>query len=124
MLPTRYCGEREKVTYIPGVSKISKDNYSKRVFVDSETGHQLVGDCISKRPHEARVFAIYPAELTAWWRVQGKPLETVPPLSPYCKDVPPELPPRIVSPDENTPYRVLRGTPVSVSKSSVICQSE
>ena len=116
MLPTRYCTVREKVTYIPGVSKLSKDNYSKRVFVDLETGHQLVGDCISGRPHEARVFTVYPPELTAWWRVQGKPLETVPPLSPYCKEVPPELPPRIVSPDENTPYRVLRGMPAQYQK--------
>jgi len=116
MLPTRYCTEREKVTYIPGVSKLSKDNYSKRVFIDLETGHQLVGDCISGRPHEARVFTVYPPELTTWWRVQGKPLETVPPLSPYCKEVPPELPPRIVSPDENTPYRVLRGMPAQYQK--------
>ncbi len=116
MLPSSYCAQREKVTYIPGVSKLSKDNYSKRIFIDKETGHQLIGECLSERPHEARVFTVYPPELTAWWRVQGKPLENVPPVSSHCKDIPPELPPTITSPDQKTPYRVLKGTPSDYQK--------
>ena len=111
MLPSGYCDETEEVVYIPGVSKISKDHYSKRVFVDKETGHRLVGDCLSERPHQARVVTVYPPELTAWWRVQGRVVETVPPISSYCKDIPSELPPKIISPDEKTPYRSLKGTP-------------
>lgn len=116
MLPSRYCGQTEKVVYIPGVSKISKDNFSKRIFVDKETGDQLIGECIAERPHEARVFTVYPPELTAWWRVHNKPVETIPAVSSYCKDIPTELPPEITSPDEKTPYRVLRGTPSQYQK--------
>ncbi len=44
MLPTPYCGERDKVTYIKGVSRIPRDTYSKRVFVDSETGELSSGN--------------------------------------------------------------------------------
>jgi penicillin-binding protein 1C len=54
LLPTPYCGERDKVTYIKGVSRIPRDNYSRRIFVDSETGDLLLGDCIGERLHEPR----------------------------------------------------------------------
>lgn len=116
MLPSRYCNERDKVVHIPGVSKIPKDTYLRRVFLDKETGHQLVGDCLAERPHESKIFTIYPSELTAWWRVHGKPVEPIPQISSHCKDVPSELPPQIISPDEKTPYRVLRGTPYEYQK--------
>lgn len=122
MLPGNYCDEREKIVYIPGVSKISRDSYSKRVFIDIETGHQLIGDCIAERPHKAKIFTVYPPELTAWWRVHNKPVETIPPISSYCKDIPADLPPKITSPDKKTPYRVLRGTPSEYQKVQLSAQ--
>ncbi|MEQ9617993.1 MAG: penicillin-binding protein 1C [Deltaproteobacteria bacterium] len=111
LLPTPYCGETDSVTYIKGVSAIRMDDYSRRIFVDSETGELLLGDCIGSRPHGTRVITTYPPELVAWWMAEGKPVETMPPLSPYCNDVPSERAPKIVSPDKTTPYRVLRGMP-------------
>lgn len=122
MIPSRYCDKTEKVVYIPGVSKISRDSYIRRVFIDKETGHQLIGECIAERPHEAKVFTVYPSELTAWWRVHNKPVEIVPPISPYCKDIPSDIPPTIISPDANTPYRVLRGTPSEYQKVQLSAQ--
>jgi len=123
MLPNPYCGETENVDYIPGVSRIKSDTYTRRIFVDKETGHLLLGDCIAERPHEARVITLYPPELIAWWRAQGRTVETVLPLSPRCKDVPSERPPGILSPDETTPYRVLRGMPSQYQRVQLIARA-
>ncbi|MGH7851064.1 MAG: penicillin-binding protein 1C [Thermodesulfobacteriota bacterium] len=120
MLPTPYCGERDKVTYIKGVSRIPRDNYSKKIFVDSETGDLLLGDCIGERPHESRVITTYPPELVAWWMAEGKKRDTVPPLSAYCNDVSSESPPQILSPDKSTPYRVLKGMPAEYQRVEII----
>src|SRR5690606_33433205 len=70
-----------------------------------------LGQCIGERPHEARTVTTYPAELVAWRMAEGKSAPAMPPLSPLCKDVPSESPPKIVSPDRTTPYRVLNGMP-------------
>ncbi len=123
LLPTSFCGERVKVTYIPGRSRIAVDNYSKQIFVDSETGDMLLGDCIETRPSLARIITTYPPELVAWWRAEGREVPSVPPLSPFCKEVPPQLPPRIVSPDETTPYRILFGTPADYQKVQLIARA-
>ena len=120
MLPTPYCVERDKVTYIKGVSRIPRDNYSKMIFVDSETGDLLLGDCIGERPHESRVITTYPPELVAWWMAEGKKRDTIPPLSAYCNDVSSERPPQILSPDKSTPYRVLKGMPAEYQRVELI----
>jgi len=121
-LATPYCAERDKVTYIKGVSRIPKDSYSRRIFVDAVTGDLLLGDCISERPHETRIVTTYPPELIAWWMAEGRPVDTTPPLSPFCNDVPSERSPRIVSPDGNTPYRVLKGMPSEYQKLELIAR--
>ncbi|HWP90846.1 MAG TPA: penicillin-binding protein 1C [Thermodesulfobacteriota bacterium] len=123
MLPTPFCKERVLVTYIPGRSRIPVDNYSKQVFIDSETGEMLLGDCIAIRPHRAEIINTYPPELVAWWRAEGRDVPSVPPLSPFCKDVPPQLPPKIVSPDEATPYRMLMSTPTDYQKVQLIART-
>jgi penicillin-binding protein 1C len=120
MLPTPYCNERDKVTYIKGVSRIPRDSYSKKIFVDSETGDLLLGDCIGERPHESRVITTYPPELVAWWMAEGKKRDTIPPLSAYCNDVSSESPPQILSPDKSTPYRVLKGMPAEYQRVEII----
>ncbi len=120
MLPTPYCSERDKVTYIKGVSRIPRDNYSKKIFVDSESGDLLLGDCIGERPHESRVITTYPPELVAWWMAEGKKRDAIPPLSAYCNDVSSERPPQILSPDKSTPYRVLTGMPAEYQRVELI----
>ncbi len=120
LLPTPYCEDRDKITYIKGVSRIPRDNYSKKIFVDSETGDLLLGDCIGERPHESRVVTTYPPELVAWWVAEGKRSDAIPPLSPHCKDVSSERPPQILSPDKSTPYRVLKGMPAEYQRVELI----
>ncbi len=122
LLPTPYCGQRDKVTYVKGVSRLERDTYSKRIFVDKETGELLLGECIGERPHEARTVTTYPAELVAWRMAEGKSVEAIPPLSPLCKDVPSESPPKVVSPDRTTPYRVLNGMPSEYQRVELIAR--
>ncbi len=123
LLPTPFCDERVLVTYIPGRSRIPVDNYSKQVFIDSETGEMLLGDCIAIRPHQAKIINTYPPELVAWWRAEGRVITSVPPLSPFCKEVPPQLPPKIASPDEATPYRMLLSMPIDYQKVQLIART-
>ena len=60
--------------------------------MDSESGDLLIGDCIGKRPHEPRVFNVYPPELTAWRQSQNIVVDQIPPVSALCKDVPISIP--------------------------------
>ncbi|HYG63054.1 MAG TPA: penicillin-binding protein 1C, partial [Thermoanaerobaculia bacterium] len=62
-------------------------------------------------PHLFRMLTVYPAELVAWWRAQGNPVEDLPRLAPGCRGIPGGEPPRIVSPDASTPYRLRRDAP-------------
>jgi penicillin-binding protein 1C len=64
----------------------------------------------------------YPAELVAWRMAEGKSVEAMPQLSPLCKDVPSESPPKIVSPDRTTPYRVLNGMPSEYQRVELIAR--
>lgn len=110
-LPGPFCPRRLRVPYLPGRSKLVACTWHRRVLVDSATGDLLAGDCLSRRPHEFRLLTVYPAELVAWWRAQGNRVEDVPRLSPECRGIPDGEPPHIVSPDDNTPYRVRRDAP-------------
>ncbi|HBL26888.1 MAG TPA: hypothetical protein DD490_08645 [Acidobacteria bacterium] len=65
-----------------------------------------------------------PAELLAWWRAQGNPVEGPPPLAPACQGVPLGEPPRIVSPDESTPYRLRRDSPAEFQRIPLIARAD
>jgi penicillin-binding protein 1C len=93
------------------------------MLVDSETGERLSGDCVSRRPHELRLLTLYPPELLAWWRSQGNPVQEVPRLSAACTGIPDGDPPRIVSPDGSTPYRLRREAPAEYQKIALMAQA-
>lgn len=79
----------------------------KRVLTDRETGLLLVGTCLTTRPAIAKVVTTCPPELAAWLASQGKPVPSLPKLSPTCTDVPFGNGPDILSPSPTTIY-VLR----------------
>jgi penicillin-binding protein 1C len=106
----------ESVTILAGRSKLSLCSYHRRMFVDTETGDQLAGACLSSRPHRAEVVTVYPPELMAWWRVQGQPQPPVPRLSPLCNAVPDGTALTILSPAPTTPYRLRRDAPAADQK--------
>jgi len=122
-LPGPSCPGRVKIPYLPGKSKLSACTLHRRMLVDSETGELLAGDCVSRRPHEFRVLTIYPPELVAWWRSQGNPVQEVPRLSGACSGIPDGEPPRIVSPDGATPYRLRREAPADYQRIPLVAQA-
>lgn len=111
-----FCPLSESVTTLAGRSKLSPCSYHRPLFVDTETGDQLAGDCLSARPHRTEVVTIYPPELTAWWYVRGQPQPPLPRLSPLCNTVPDGTVLTILSPAPTTPYRLRRDTPAADQK--------
>jgi len=107
-----YCPLQITVPTLPGRSKLSLCSFHRRVFVDSETGEQLAGACLTKRPHTAAVITVYPAELLAWEQARGQVVASVPRLSPACADIPTNELLKITSPNPATPYHLRRDTPV------------
>ncbi len=122
-LPGPFCPERVKIVYLPGTSKLSACPLHRRMLVDSETGELLAGDCVGRRPHAFRLLTIYPPELMAWWRSQGAPVQEVPRLSSACSGIPDGDPPKIVSPDGSTPYRIRREAPVEYQRIALVAQA-
>jgi penicillin-binding protein 1C len=114
-LPGPFCPDRIEVPYLPGRSRVTACTYHRRVLVDAGNGGLLAGDCVGRRPHAFRLLTIHPPELVAWWRGQGggpaRAVDEMPRLSPECQGVLGGEPPRLVSPDAATPYRLRRDTP-------------
>jgi penicillin-binding protein 1C len=121
-LPGPFCPDRVRIQYLPGRTRLTACTVHRRMLVDARTGELLAGDCVARRPHEFRLFTLYPPELVAWWRSQGTPVEDVPRLAAACEGIPDGDPPRIVSPDANTPYRLRRDSPVEYQKIALVAQ--
>jgi penicillin-binding protein 1C len=121
-LPGPFCTNRVRIPYLPGRSKLTACTIHRRMLVDARTGELLAGDCVAKRPHELRLFTLYPPELVAWWRSQGTPVQDAPRLAAGCAGIPDGDPPRIVSPDGNTPYRLRRDAPDDYQKIALVAQ--
>lgn len=118
-----FCPLQESVTVLAGRSKLSFCSYHRRMFVDTTTGDQLAGACLSSRPHRVEVVTVYPSELVAWWSTQGQPLPRTPQLSPFCNEVPGGEALTIVSPATATPYRLRRDAPAGDQKIPLRAQS-
>ena len=122
-LPGPFCPQRTRIAYLPGTSKLTACTLHRRMLVDAETGELLAGDCVSRRPHEFRLLTIYPPELVAWWRSQGAPVQEVPRLAATCEGIPDGEPPRIVSPDGATPYRLRHDAPADYQRIPLVAQA-
>jgi penicillin-binding protein 1C len=123
-LPGSFCPERMRVTYLPGRSRFEACPVHRRVLVDAVTGDLLAGDCMASRPHRFRLLAVYPPELVAWWRSQGSPVEDLPSPAPDCRGIPAGEPPKIVSPDPTTPYRLRRDAPAAFQRIPLLAQAD
>lgn len=110
--PSSWCPRTVEAAYLPGRTRLPTCSSHRRVFVDRETGEWLAGDCVGRRPMEARVLTLYPPELVAWWRARGHAVPALPPPAEGCRGAgAPGEPPKIVSPDAATPYRLRAGAP-------------
>ncbi len=115
-LPGPFCPTRIRVPYLPDRSRLTACTWHRRVLVDAGSGDLLAGDCLGGRSHAFRLLTIPPPELAAWWRAQGMPVADLPRLSPACRGIPAGEPPRIVSPDAATPYRLRRDAPAEFQR--------
>ncbi len=122
-LPGPFCPRTVKVTTVNGVSRLAVCPIHRRIFVDTESGELLAGDCLRERPHRSEVLSVLPAELTAWRRARGERVDFMPPLSPACRDIPAADPPRIVSPDAATPYLVRGSAPLEHQKIPLLARA-
>lgn len=115
-LPGAFCPARVQVPALRGTSRLPTCATHRRAFVDDETGLRLAGACLGTRPHRARIFEVPPAPLAAWWRSAGRGVTPMPALHPECAEAPAGSGPRIVSPEEATPYRVRQAAPAAFQK--------
>jgi penicillin-binding protein 1C len=123
-LPGPWCPARLRVPYLPGRSRLPLCSWHRRVLVDASTGELLAGDCLTRRRTAFRLLTVPPAELLAWWRSQGMSVDGPPPLAPACRGVPAGEPPRIVSPDPATAYRLRRDAPPEYQRIPLVARAD
>jgi len=121
--PGPFCPRRIRSEVIGSRSRLPSCRYHQRVFVDEETGKVLDARCLGERPHRAEIVELYPAELVAWWRVQGRPVPSRPVVSAACGGAPPIGRPRIVSPDPATAYRLRRDAPLRYQRIALVART-
>lgn len=122
--PGPFCPERVHVAAIRGVSRLPVCRVHRRVFLDAASGLRLVGRCLGSRPHRSTVVEVFAPELVAWWRSEGRVLAGLPALHPACRVVPGESPPRIVSPEASTPYRLRADAPRAFQKVQLAARTD
>jgi penicillin-binding protein 1C len=123
-LPGPYCPLRRQVAYLPGRTRLPPCDYHRRVFVDEDSGELLAGRCREPHRRVARVLTAYPPELTGWWRSQGQAVEEPPLPAADCQGGGGAPPPRIVSPDAATPYRLRPEVPVEFQKVPLLARAD
>lgn len=120
--PGPYCPRRHTVETLVDHTRLPECRLHRRIFVDTESGEWLAGRCLGERPHQARVVVVEPAELLAWRRGRGDAVDTLPPLADGCSGGLAIAPPRIVSPDATTPYRLRAGVPRDFQKIALVAR--
>lgn len=119
---SRHCPEKVRIEVLPRQTRLRECRQHKPVFVDRRTDALLAGDCLKRRPYRATVVEVHPPELVAWWRSEGRALPSLPVVDPSC-GLPTGDPPRIVSPDGSTPYRLRTGAPADYQRVALVARS-
>jgi penicillin-binding protein 1C len=121
--PGPFCTHRVLIDTIPGRTRLPLCTYHRRVFVDAANGTLLSGRCLDRRPHRTRVLELFPSELVAWWRGQGRPAPLLPLSNALCGASIPGAVPAVVSPDPGTPYRLRRDAPAAWQRIPLIARA-
>ena len=121
-LPGPFCPQTRRIPLLPGRSRLGRCELHHRVQVDDENGELLAGGC-GNRPFRWQELTLYPAELVAWQRSQGEPVTELPPVSRACTGSGVGEPPRIVSPDPATPYRLRRDAPIEYQQIALVART-
>jgi len=119
-----FCPATINATIIPGRTVLSRCPVHRQIFVDTETGERLEGDCLLRRPHRQEVAAVHQVELENFWRENGLGSGVgLPPLSALCRESLAVGGPRIVSPTARTPYRLRPDAPDEFQRVALAAQS-
>jgi penicillin-binding protein 1C len=121
-LPGPFCPDKQSVPFLPGRSRLGRCELHRRIQVDDETGELLAGGC-DQRPFHWQELTLFPAELVAWKRSQGESVTGLPTVSKACASGDLGEPPRIVSPDPSTPYRLRRDAPLAYQQIALTARS-
>jgi len=130
-LPGPFCPRRARGLVLPGKSRPETCSLHRRALADAETGELLPAGCKSSRSRAWREYVVHPPELVAWWRSRGQELlDGIPPTARLeeCGGAtfgpPSGAPPKIVSPDSRTPYRLRRSAPLEDQRLSLLAQAD
>ncbi|NCC25599.1 MAG: penicillin-binding protein 1C [Deltaproteobacteria bacterium] len=122
-LPNPACPRRMTINYLPGQTRLSPCKMHRRVFVDTETGYRLEGDCLGRRPHRTATVEDHDPELVSWWASRGMAAPVPPPVSPDCLTSAAKGEIRIVSPNARTPYRFRAEAPKEYQRVALRAQA-
>jgi penicillin-binding protein 1C len=109
MLPNENCLHRVVELYLPGISPGGECSIHQAFYVDQETGYRLSRSDLENRPHQIKVFEVWPPEVATWMQRNGYPLDEVPPLMPASRKIMAGQGPIIRSPDAACEYRLRQG---------------
>ncbi|MGB2770384.1 MAG: penicillin-binding protein 1C [Candidatus Zixiibacteriota bacterium] len=109
MVPNENCQHKVAEFYLPGISPSGRCNIHQALYIDDETGYRLCMSDLGARPHQRKVFEIWPPEVATWMQRNGYPLDEVPPLLPVSQRIMTGKGPIIRSPDATCEYRLRRG---------------
>jgi penicillin-binding protein 1C len=119
---TRHCPRTVRIEVLPRRTRLGECRQHRPVFLDRQNDVVVAGDCLERRSYRSAVVEVHPPELVAWWRAEGRALPPLPAVDPSC-GLPAGEPPRIVSPDGSTPYRLRRDAPADYQKVALIARS-
>ena len=101
-----WCPGRIAIDYLPHRSRLDRCSLHRRVRVAASA---------DAMPRWA-VTTDHPPALVAWWRDQGRAVPEAVPTLAALEGIPSGTPPRIVSPDAATPYRLRADAPLAFQK--------
>lgn len=128
-LPGPFCPRRRQAASLPGRSRLTNCTLHRRALADAATGELLPAGCQAVGGHTWKEYVAHPPELVAWWRSRGQePPSAVPTVARSCAgsvlaDGSGEGP-KIVSPDERTPYRLRRFAPLEDQRLPLLAQAD
>jgi penicillin-binding protein 1C len=109
MAPNEDCPHTTEELFLRGVSPNAQCKVHRAFYVDEETGYRLCKSDLGERPHQRKVFEVWPPEVATWMERNGYPLDQIPPLVPVSQRMMAGKGPVIRSPDASCEYRLRQG---------------
>jgi penicillin-binding protein 1C len=116
MVPNEDCPQTIDELYLVGNSPVGKCNIHKAFYIDNISGCRLLKSDLSQRVYKIKVFEIWSSEVATWMKLNGYPLDKIPPLLHASKKVMAGKGPNIRIPNSDCEYHIRPGVPVEHQK--------